>query len=291
MSFDPAHLGALCAILRTGSFEAAAVQLAVTPSAISQRIKALEEQLGTVLIARGQPCTGTETGTKLARHAEDVALLEAQLLGDIAPSARTASRLRVAVNADSLATWFIPALAQAQEMLFDLVIDDQDHSTDWLRRGAVSAAVTGHAAPVTGCDSHALGTFRYIATASPAFRDRWFASGVNAQTLAPAPIMTFNGKDSLQHAWMSQVTGVDITPPAHQIPSTHAFVDAALAGLGWGMNPEPLVRTHLASGRLVALIVAEPLDIPLFWQTSRLMARALRPLTEAVSAASSAHLR
>lgn len=292
MRLDPAHLAALAAIVRQGSFDAAAGQLGVTASAISQRIKALEERMGTVLIERGQPCVPTAAGARLAQHAEDLALLEAQVLERLAPDTTGSQpRLRIAVNADSLATWLIPALATAPPLLFDLVIDDQDHSADWLRRGSVSAAITGHATPVPGCDCSALGQFRYIATASPAFMKEWFADGVTADSLARAPMMAFNAKDRLQHRWITEVTGDRLSPPTHHMASTHAFVDAALCGLGWGMNPVSLVRGHIDAGRLVALVPDAPLDIALYWQTKRLMARALDPLWRALITAAGRDLQ
>ncbi|WP_299826672.1 LysR family transcriptional regulator ArgP [uncultured Roseobacter sp.] len=291
MSIDPSQLAALAAIVRHGSFDAAAAHLGVTPSAISQRIKALEERMGAALIYRGQPCTPTDAGTRLARHADDVALLESHVLRDLSPDlAQEAPRVRVAVNADSLATWFVPGLTLAQGVLFDLVIDDQDTSTDWLLRGAVSAAVTGQAQAVLGCTCTPLGALRYIATASPAFYDIWFSEGVTPASLATAPVMTFNVKDALQHRWITQQTGERLTPPAHQLPSTHAFVDAALAGLGWGLNPLPLVKTHLQRGSLVALVPEKPLDVKLYWQTSRLMSDALTPLSRGIKAAARSHL-
>lgn len=291
MSIDPSQLAALAAIVRYGSFDAAAAHLGVTASAISQRIKVLEDRMGAALIYRGQPCTATDAGTKLARHADDVALLEAHVLRDLTPDAITQTpRVRIAVNADSLATWFVPGLAQVEGMLFDMLIDDQDTSTDWLLRGAVSAAVTGQAQPVSGCNCQPLGALRYIATASPDFIGRWFRDGVTAATLARAPMMTFNAKDTLQHRWIARQIGEKIAPPAHQLPSTHAFVDAALAGLGWGMNPLPLVASHLARGTLRPLIPDRPLDVELFWQTSRIMRAALDPLTLAVKAAAAANL-
>ncbi|MFT7593531.1 MAG: LysR family transcriptional regulator (chromosome initiation inhibitor) [Paracoccaceae bacterium] len=143
MQFDPHHLAALAAVLRRGSFDAAAADLSVTPSAISQRIKALEDRVGTSLIHRGSPCTGTPAGVRLAKHAEDVGLLEAQLSRDLSLGDTSGpGRLRIALNADSLATWFVAALAAVPDVLFDLVIDDQDHSADWLKRGEVSAAIS-----------------------------------------------------------------------------------------------------------------------------------------------------
>ncbi len=283
---DPAHLAALSAILRCGSFEAAAAALNITASAVSQRIKALEERMGTVLVIRAQPCRGTVAGQRLARHCDDLRLLEQQLVRDLG-GAQPIPRptLRVAVNADSLATWFLPALSALPDALFDLVIDDQDHSEALLRRGEVVAAVTASAGPVPGCDSHALGALRYIATASPGFRDHWFAGGVTAATLGAAPAITFNAKDKLQSDWARQLTGRRLVLPSHVMGSSQAFVDAALAGLGWGMNPEALARPHLQAGRLVALHPGHPLDVALYWQASRLTGAALAPLTRAIRAA------
>ncbi|PRY22594.1 LysR family transcriptional regulator [Aliiruegeria haliotis] len=288
LSIDTAQLAALAEVIRTGSFDRAAGALHVTPSAISQRIKSLEERLGTVLVRRGQPCIGTEAGLRLYRHAEEVALLEQALSVDIGPIAGTAGHhaVRIASNADSLATWLPPALAaaagDAPGLLFDLTLDDQDHSADWLRRGEVVAAVTAHAAPVQGCDSTALGALRYIATASPAYMRTHFPDGVTPEALAEAPVMTFDRKDQLQARWLQMKGGRKLSPPSHFLPSTQAFVDAALAGLGWGMNPEPLVQGHIAAGRLVPLDPTLPLDTPLHWQVSRIAAPALAPLTGAI---------
>lgn len=286
MQFDAPQLAALAAVLRHGSFDAAAADLGVTPSAVSQRIKALEERTGAALVRRGSPCTATPMGARLAKHAEDVGLLEAQLSRDLAlEPAPGPARLKLAVNADSLATWFTSAMAATPDLLFDLVIDDQDHSADWLRRGAVSAAVCALGQPVTGCDAYPLGSLRYVATASPAFMARWFAGGVTRQALAQAPCMVFNAKDMLQRRWIERTMGGRLSPPAHYLPSSTAFVDAALAGLGWGMNPLPLVEDHLRAGRLMTLLPDRPLDVALSWQLSRVMAPALRPLTRAVRTA------
>ncbi|MGK2284572.1 LysR family transcriptional regulator ArgP [Pedomonas sp. V897] len=289
---DYPSLEAVAAVVQTGSFEKAARQLGITPSAVSQRVKLLEERLGAIVIVRGQPCTATPLGTRLCRHVESVGLLEYGLQADLAsllPGRRPAT-LRIAVNADSLATWFIDAMAATDGLLFDLVLDDQDHSADWLRRGEVSAAVTAHAEPVQGCGSRPLGAMRYLATASPAFMRRWFPNGLDDDALARAPCLCFNAKDALQSRWIARVTGRAIAPPTHWLPSSHAFVDAALAGLGWGMNPEPLARPHLAAGRLVELQPGTALDVPLFWQWSRAIDTALAPMTAAVLAAADRHL-
>ncbi|MFM1987365.1 MAG: transcriptional regulator [Pseudomonadota bacterium] len=255
---DYALIEAVAAVLREGSFERAARGLGVTPSAVSQRVKLIEERMGTALIVRGQPCVPTEAGARLCRHAERVAMLEADLrhaLPAVSGLGRPADRpvLPIAVNADSLATWFADVIAEAAAdggPLLDVSIDDQDHTAEWLQRGRVLAAVTSTGTPLPGCRSRRLGALRYRATASPAFVRRWFADGVSARTLAAAPCLVFDRKDRLQHRWAARVSRREVEFAAHRLPSAHAFVAAALAGVGWGMNPEALVTAHLKAGRL-----------------------------------------
>lgn len=275
------QLATLAAVLRHGSFEAAAAELNVTQPAVSLRIRALEETIGLPLVRRGTPCTETDAGERLARHGEDVALLEQETLRALDLSGGAAT-VRLAVNADSLATWFAPVIGAVGALRLDVQIDDQDHSASWLSRGNVSAAITGTAKAAQGCDSTALGVQRYVATASWDFVAKWFADGVTTAALAQAPVFHFNRKDQLQNRWLKLKTGQKLFPPAHYLPSTHTFVDAAMAGAGWGMNPEPLVRNALQRGDLVALDKGLPLDIPLFWQISRRMKPALCGLDRAV---------
>lgn len=289
---DYALLSALAAVVRTGSFERAAQQLHVTPSAVSQRVKLLEERMGAVLVVRGQPCVATAAGQRLCQHVEQVALLESALgrsLPGLHADARPAT-LRIAVNADSLATWFVAAMAKTDGYLFDLVLDDEDYSAEWLRRGEVVAAVTAHGKPIQGCDCHPLGALRYVATASPGYVRRWFPEGLSEAAAARAPCLIFNQKDRLQVLWLRRVLGAEPRPPLHWLPSSQAFVDAALAGIGWAMNPEVLVKEHLRAGRLVALKEDLPLDVPLFWQQSRIVGPLLADLTRAVREAARATL-
>lgn len=291
--FDPAQLAALAAVHRRGSFDLAAAELHVTASAISQRIKALEERVGTLLIRRGQPCSATPSGLRMIRHHDEVTLLERALATDLPQLAPRPATLRIAVNADSLATWVIPALAVAEGFLFDLVIDDQDVSQDWLKRGEVAAAITAHAGPLQGCDTLPLGRLRYRATASPAYMARWMPDGPTPQALAEAPALTFSDKDRLQDLWAASLPTQPprrAALPTHRMASSQAFVDASLAGLGWGMNPEALVASHLASGRLIDLSPDHPLDVALHWQFTRLTAQALHPVTRAVREAAASVL-
>lgn len=291
MNLPPDQLITLSAVLQSGSFEGAARALGVTQSAISQRLKALETRIGAQLVRRGTPCTATKTGERLAAHADQLALLEAQLVRDLAglaPAPRT--RLRLAVNADSLATWLPSALARLPDHLFDLVIEDQDMAHDRLIRGEVLGAITSRETPLPGCEVTPLGQLRYIASASPAFIDRHFADGVTPETLAVAPTLQFDSRDQLQHRWITQITGQTLAPPCHRLPSAHGFATMARLGLGWGMNPEPLIANDLRSGALVAIVPDCPLHTPLYWQSGRLLGAALDPITHALRRAAKAGL-
>lgn len=287
---DYPALQAVSLVVRTGSFEKAAHALNVTPSAVSQRVKQLEERLGTVLIVRGQPCTATERGEWLCRHMEQVGLLEGELMTRLPalsepglPQQRVT--LRIAANADSLGTWFLGAVAaftKRSPHLLDIAVDDQEHTAEWLRRGRVLAAVTALDKPIQGCRVLPLGSLRYLATASPEFMARFFAEGVTLPALAQAPSLVFNQKDRLQSQWMESVLGESPGHPVHWVPSTQGFVEASLLGIGWCANPELLVREHLDAGRLRELMPGTPLDIPLFWQVNRIAADRLADLTRAV---------
>lgn len=294
MLLDYPSLAALAAVVRERGFERAAAVLGVTPSAVSQRVRALEERLGTVLVVRGQPPVPTAAGARLCAHAEQVRLLEGELaaalpaLAGTGGSAAGQATLRVAVNADSLATWFLPAAARFAERsgaLLDLVLDDEGHTAERLRSGEVLAAVTTDPTPVQGCRTTALGALRYAATASPDFLRRHFAQGVDATAVARAPVLRFDRRDGLQARWAREAFGLArLDAPAHWIPSTQGFVDGAMAGLGWGMNPLALVEAHLAAGRLVELLQGRRLDVALHWQHARLGAQLLQALTDEVIA-------
>ncbi|CVI58864.1 Chromosome initiation inhibitor [Agrobacterium salinitolerans str. Hayward 0363] len=295
---DYPSMRAVALVAQTGSFEKAAQVLCVTPSAVSQRIKQLEERLGVVLIVRGNPCVATEKGEWLCRHMDHVGMLESELFRQLpalaeAGSAQERVTLNIATNADSLGTWFLDAVSKFTggcDYLVNIAVDDQDHTVEWLRGGRVLAAVTAHAKPVQGCRVTALGVLRYHATASPDFMARHFAGGVTPAALARAPGLTFNQKDRLQASWIRQALGEEVSYPTHWLPSTDGFVKASLSGMGWGLNPVQLVSEHLAAGRLVELIPGTPLDIPLYWQVNRLAAERLTGLTANVVATARAVL-
>lgn len=295
VELNPGQLDALVAIADYGSFDAAARHLHITPSAVSQRIRALEATAGQVLISRGTPCRPTPHGEWLVRLGR-----QTRLLYDEASQALTEAtpvELPVAVNADSLPTWFNDVLAELAEWpgtAIRLHIEDQAYSQELLRRGDVLAAVTSDPAAVQGCIADPLGALRYFPAAAPAFAARW-RRGESPEPDWPEPdwtvmpVVVFNEKDDLQHEMLRR-RGVDRDPPVvHRVPSTADFYQAVRLGLGWGMLPEPQARADLAAGRL-ARLSPDVIDIPLHWQRWRLDSPKLTALTAAVRTAAARHL-
>jgi LysR family transcriptional regulator (chromosome initiation inhibitor) len=287
------QLTAFTAVLEEGSFEAAARRLSISPSALSQRIKALEDRLGQVLVVRQAPCRPTTAGEALLRRVRPMQALEAEALAELLPergndTARTP--IPLAVNDDSLDTWFVPAIAdlhQGHGYLFDLRMDDQDHTLQLLRDGSVLGAVTAESQPVKGCNVHPLGAMRYHAIASPRFAHQYFSTGMQAATLARAPMLVFNRKDELQWRFVRRLTRARLQPPLHYQPSSTGVA----CGLGWGMAPETLVAPAVRAGRVVVLEPGRWLDVPLYWQHAAVRSSTLQHITQALRAAASGTLR
>ena len=295
---DYAHLEALLTIEREKSFEGAAKALGITSSAISQRIKLLEERIGAVTLNRQTPVSTTEVGAILCRHAEKVLLLEQEILQHgnqlSKKSAPEFLKVKVAVNDDSLSSWFMDVLAanaaSDPPYLLEMSIADQDHSITQMKAGSALAAISIDKTPVQGFQSTYLGTHVYRATASPTFVGRYFSSGVTSQALSTAPCLRYSPLDDLQIQWIEQVFGERIIPPSHTLPSSRGFVDACLQNVAWGMHPALMVDDHIKSGRLVELIDGATLNKPLYWHCSRVIAQPFSGFTQHVIDAANRYL-
>ncbi|MDG4768582.1 LysR family transcriptional regulator ArgP [Solwaraspora sp. WMMD406] len=304
MSLDPVQLATFQAVIEHGSFDTAARVLHVTPSAVSQRIKALEQVVGQVLVRRTRPCVPTAAGLPLVRLGGQIALLEHEALraasGVLDGPSRT--RVSVVVNADSLAGWFLPVLTALPDVVFEVHTDDEGHTADLLRAGTVMAAVTTERVAVQGCRVQRLGAMRYLAVAAPAGHRAWFAGHDLGTAFAAAPMLRFNRKDTLQHRFVRAVTGRNgepagsfdplgsFDPPTHFVPASASFTEAIRLGLGWGLVPEDIARVDIAAGRLVDIAAGHHIDVPLYWQYWRLESTVLSTLTAAVRTAALAAL-
>ncbi|MBM7503364.1 LysR family transcriptional regulator ArgP [Agromyces aurantiacus] len=289
----------LATVLDAGTFEAAAADLGITPSAVSQRVKQLELRLGRVLVVRSKPVRVTDAGAAVVRLARQLALLEHDALaafgGGDATSARPTT-VPLAVNADSLATWFLPALARIAErhsVVFDLHRDDQDFTAGLLESGAVMGAVTSQATPVAGCLVRPLGVMRYTAVATPGWVARWCPDGVDAAALAgalaAAPRVDFDRRDDLQAEYLRRIGADAAEPPRHYVPASNDFATAIKLGLGWGLLPGFQSAAELERGQLVAL-GGPPVDVPLHWQQWNLGSPLLDAIADGITTAARAAL-
>jgi LysR family transcriptional regulator (chromosome initiation inhibitor) len=289
MRFDPAQLETLVAITEEGTFDAAARRLHLTPSAVSQRVRALERSAGQVLVRRTTPASVTAAGEPLVRLGRQLRLLADEAAAGLDDDA--VIELAVAVNADSLASWFrdvLGAVAGRPRTALRLHVEDEAHSHDLLRRGDVLAAVTSDPQPVQGCTVEALGGLRYTAAATPDLLERHRRGrGVDWSAI---PMVVFNEKDLLQDDVL-RVHGATRPPVVHRVPSTADFHEAVRRGLGWAMLLDVQLDPDLGDATLVRLPGAARVHVPLFWQRWRLDSPVLAGLTDDVRRAARAALK
>lgn len=292
--FKSAHLEALSAVCESGSFEIAASMLHITQSALSQRIGALEREAGMVLVQRSRPVEPTAPGRILLGLARQVALLHADAEHLMAVESLQAedagmTRVSLAINADSISTWFQPVIAQVaaeRSLLLDLHVEDQDHTETLLKKGEVMAAVTTSSTPPPGCTVEKLGTMVYWPACAPSLLDGLAEEEIDLSRL---PMLRFDAKDDLQHSYLRQI-GVKGQPPAHYIPSNREFLMAARLGLGWGVLPQGQISQDLQTGRLVRLHPDRSVRVPLYWQRWRFNSPTLGALTALVQQAAAREL-
>jgi len=288
--FDPAQLETLVAVVDEGGFDAAARRLSVTPSAVSQRIKALERATGRVLVARERPARPTASGEALLRLARQTALLERDAAAALGLPETGPLTVPLAVNADSMGSWLLPALAAAArrvDVVVDLRREDQDRTAGLLASGEVMAAVTSRADPVAGCAVAPLGRMRYRPAAHRDFAARWFPDGPTPAALAVAPVVEFDRADDLQRRYLRSRSRRELDPPRNYVPASADFARAIALGLGWGLMLDHQLAEH---PDVVVLDPARTVDVPLHWQQWDLRSEALDAVADEVVTAARAAL-
>jgi len=273
MQIDPRRSAAFIAALDSGSLEGAAQQLRITPSAVSQRISALEQELGAPLLVRTRPCRPTAPGMRLLQFLRRRALLEQEFMAERDSEAGPV-RVALAVNNDTLATWLLPLLAPLlveEELLVEFVLDNQGHTFALLEQGQAVACISGEAEPMRGCTVEPLGMMRYRMVAAPAFARRWFPRGLDREAARKAPVMVFDRKDTLQTQFLLQHLGLpEGSYPFHYVPASDPYVQAIRLGLGYGMLPLEQCASLLAAGALLDLAPDLHVDVPLYWHAWRI---------------------
>ncbi|WP_338759234.1 LysR family transcriptional regulator ArgP [Massilia sp. METH4] len=285
---DTRHCQAFLAAAETGSFELAAAQLSITPSAISQRIAALETALGSPLLVRSRPCRTTAAGQRLLVHLRRSRLMEEEFLAGLHDEPAPL-RVPIAVNNDTLDTWLLPGIAdflQRERLTLDIVLDEQNYTYALLEKGEAVAGVSSEAKVMRGCVVQPLGVMRYRMLASPAFAARWFPRGFERAAALQAPVLVFSRKDRLQSDFIQAELGLmPGSYPMHHVPASAAFLDAVKLGLGYGMVPVEQYGSALETGELIDLVPGKFTDVPLYWHAWRVQSPALERLGQAVVAA------
>ena len=283
---DARHCEAFLAAAESGSFEQAAAQLSVTPSAVSQRIAALETELGSPLLVRSRPCRTTATGQRLLVHLRRSRLLEEEFFAQLRDEGSAPSRISIAVNNDTLATWLLPGIAGfllEQNVMLDIVLDEQNYTYALLEKGVAVAGISSEAKAMRGCIVQALGTIRYRMVATPEFRARWFDGGFDREAARTAPVIVFSRKDRLQADFIEAELGLmPGSYPVHYVPASGPFLEAVRLGLGYGMLPAQQYRDLLEKGELVDLSPGKYTDVPLYWHAWRVQSPTLVHLGHAI---------
>lgn len=290
MDLDYDAIAVLSAVIRTGSFEAAARELNVTQSAVSQRVRALEERYGSILVIRGRPCVATEEARLLCQHFDQILLMQHELRMQMETVGRSSPlamiRLRIGVNNDSLATWFPEIVRTAQDDLnirLELLPDDQDHTEESLRTGEALAVVTSNPKPVPGCRRTSLGAMEYMAVATPDFVKRQLKGEISPARVASAPSIVFDRKDTLPEQWMLASFGESVSLSSHMIPSYEGHLGCCLQGVGWCIMPTMTVGPLVAAGTLVELVARKRVLVSLHWQSRSQQSDVLKNLTDIVT--------
>ena len=290
----PDLLECLAAIVEEGGFEKAAKRLSITQSAVSQRLRTLETQTGTVLIVRGRPLKPTPAGRLLLKHTMQMRLLHTDLEHDLrklSPSTtgttQTEDRVSIAVNADSIATWALPAFAGLIKsgLPLEIIVDDQDFTQEWLREGQVLGCVTTLKKALRGCKVVSLGAMDYVAVTSREAIQKYCPDGFTQHSFRKMPFIAFNRKDDLQTEFISRTFRLkQVHLNQCFVPSSEGQVRAVLDGWGASVVPELLVRPMLEEGRLINLAPTSVLQVSLYWHCWNLDSAVLNSLTAAVIA-------
>jgi len=269
--FDRAQLEAFSAVVQYGSFERAATALHVTRGAISQRIKALEDALSTILLIREKPIVATRKGDILLRHIRAIQTLEDDTIRAILPTPqdRATVPIAIAVNVDSLSTWFAPLVAQLLgrfKIALEIITDDQAHTFARLAKGEVMGCVSSAPKAIPGFEATPLGAMHYLCVATPEFRQKHFQNGISIAAVLATPALLFDRKDTLHDQYLEQLFGVKVAQyTRHYLPSPTALRDGIGAGLGYAMAPGLRIAPLLETGQLVELTPNCKVSVPLYW--------------------------
>lgn len=285
-NLDYRALAVLDAVASHGSFDKAANALGISQPAVSQRIKALEDAVGRLLIVRGSPAEATGLGQRLISHYRNVKLMEAALDIDLGHQT-SMPEIAMAVDAASLASWFplaLRPLLSPPRCQLDVECAEREVALHLMREGAVFGCVAARAeVPVpaaAGSSATPLGAMRHVCVAAPAFAGRWFGDGFNADAVALAPAVVHDR--DLMARFLAREAGFARPFPHHTLPLSTALSDTLFGGLAYGLLPYLQAAQGLAQGALVDLLPGRYIDVELDWHAWELDTPFTHALTEQI---------
>ncbi len=263
-ALTPEAIDVIGAIDRTGSMAAAARELGLVPSALTYRVRQLEDALDVLLFDRSsRQARLTEAGAELLREGN-------RLLGELDALANRVKR--VATGWESVLTLAIDGVIQQRtvmelcEAFFALMPPTRLRLREETLSGTLEALTSGQADLAVGVaidltaratpgqrlQSQSLGTLRFVYAVAPHHPLATLPKALPADQLMPHRVVAV--ADSVQRGrgiTVGLMGGQDI----FTVPSMTAKLEAQLRGLGGGFLPEYLARPHIDAGRLVEKIV------------------------------------
>ena len=254
----PDSLSLLQTVAEHGSFAAAARELGLVPSAVTYRIRQIEDALDVLLFDRSsRQARLTAAGTELMCAGQ-------QLLQDIDALAHRVKRVATGWEAEftvavdtALAGSTILELAEA---FYALAPTTRLRVRDEALAGTLEALVSGRAdlaigvvlepGTTAGVLSHELGDLRFVYAVAPHHPLATAAEPITDEVLLKHRAVAVS--DSAQQRGSAMTMGLLSGQDVFTVPTMGAKLDAQLRGLGGGFLPEPLARAYLESGRLVA---------------------------------------
>jgi LysR family transcriptional regulator (chromosome initiation inhibitor) len=268
------NLEILDAIIERGSFQSAAAALHLTQSAVSQRVRNLEEEIGARVLIRSQPPRPTPLGYKLLSHARRVKLLEQDLAITLKTSdSESFTPVTLGVNGDSLATWFFSAVSpvlKKSKILLELIIENEDITFSRLQHGEVLSCISSRSKRLPGCEVERLGVLPYLCASTPEFAKKYFPSGINREAAEKAPAVIYDQHDYMHYDFFKKNLKLkDIHFPVHRIANSLGFLDSIRYGLAYGMAPLIQAKSDFKVGDLINLTPDEIWKQPLYWHYQR----------------------
>lgn len=284
---DYQAIAALAAVIETQGFQSAASRLFITQSAVSQRIKHLEQYYGEPVMVRTLPYRPTELGLTLLGHFKRVSLLEDALQVSLTAEA-AAPRISISISRDSMETWFTTVIKQLHEimpMTIEMIADDQDRTLQYLQKGLVSACASTSSKAISGCKAEFIGYFDYALVATPQFKKQYFKSGeVTKKELLTAPTLLFDQNDKLHHAYLKKFFNMEDVNlnHCHVVPSVAGFKQFALSGYAYVLIPCIDISDELKQKKLVNLCPDKVWQMPVYWHSFEIETSAYQAFNQLV---------